>query len=221
VRTPQDKGECYLCCEPATTRDHIPPRGIFTQPYPNNLITVPACAKCNNGASKDDEYFRIAVAAGSCDSPESLAVLKQRILPKVGGKPALAISILNTVEKVDVYSEGGIYLGKAPTIKIDWPRIQNVINRIVRGLYWKHENERLPANSIVTDCFYKPKLSEAHQGVISQLPLYQIGNGNVFSYSYLIDEADRSHSFWYLMFYDDTSLFMVETIAGGPQQNKK
>jgi len=40
------------------TRDHIPPKAIFDKPLPGDLLTIPACLKCNGGASRDDEYFR-------------------------------------------------------------------------------------------------------------------------------------------------------------------
>jgi hypothetical protein len=86
---PHDRGECYLCGAPATTRDHIPPRGLFPQPRPNNLITVPACRSCNHDRSLDDEYFRDVVAAGSNDSPQSLNLLYQRIIPRLRKKPLL------------------------------------------------------------------------------------------------------------------------------------
>lgn len=55
--------KCYLCGAPATSLDHIPPKGIFPRPLPakTNLITVPACEKCNGGSKEDDHYFRICI----------------------------------------------------------------------------------------------------------------------------------------------------------------
>ena len=61
------KQECYLCGKKASqtaegtlTREHLPPKNLF----PSHLITVPCCLTCNNQASNDDEYFRVAVSAG-------------------------------------------------------------------------------------------------------------------------------------------------------------
>lgn len=55
--------ECYLCGGSAGTRDHIPPKGLFPRPRPSNLHTLPCCEGCNNRASGDDEYFRLAVSS--------------------------------------------------------------------------------------------------------------------------------------------------------------
>jgi hypothetical protein len=43
---------------PATTDEHIPARLFFDRPMPDNLITVRACAACNNGSQLEDEYVR-------------------------------------------------------------------------------------------------------------------------------------------------------------------
>src|SRR5438105_2116110 len=54
---------CVYCGErDATTEDHIPPRCLFGLPLPSTLIKVPSCFRCNNGASKDDEYFRMVLS---------------------------------------------------------------------------------------------------------------------------------------------------------------
>jgi hypothetical protein len=53
---------CVLCTlVPATTAEHIPAKLFFDKPLPDNLITVPACAPCNNGSQRDDEYLRAFV----------------------------------------------------------------------------------------------------------------------------------------------------------------
>ncbi len=55
------KGICVYCGGTARLgRDHVPPRALFGGRFPPNLITVPSCDRCNNGASKDDELFRLA-----------------------------------------------------------------------------------------------------------------------------------------------------------------
>jgi hypothetical protein len=47
---------CYLCgAQERLTRDHIPPRNLFPQPRPTNLITVDCCEVCNNGMNLSDE----------------------------------------------------------------------------------------------------------------------------------------------------------------------
>src|SRR5258708_2493605 len=58
-------GECAYCGEwRELTRDHVPSRSLFSKPRPSDLITVPSCFSCNNGVSKDDEYFNIVMKIG-------------------------------------------------------------------------------------------------------------------------------------------------------------
>ncbi len=53
-----------------TTREHIPPKNIFPRPLPSDLITVPACAECNNGASRYDEIFKVLLSFGVTEPNE-------------------------------------------------------------------------------------------------------------------------------------------------------
>lgn len=54
---------CFLCGATGNlTREHIPPKNLFPKPRPSNLHTVPCCEPCNNGGSKEDEYFRVAAS---------------------------------------------------------------------------------------------------------------------------------------------------------------
>ena len=56
--------KCFLCgATENLTRDHIPPKGLFPKPRPSNLYTVPCCGPCNNGASNEDEYLRMAASS--------------------------------------------------------------------------------------------------------------------------------------------------------------
>ena len=65
---------CAYCGSPSpTTRDHIPPKGVFPSPRPDDLITVPSCAACNQGASGTDEFFRtfLSLRVGVDTAPTS------------------------------------------------------------------------------------------------------------------------------------------------------
>jgi hypothetical protein len=96
-RVRHDKGECYLCGTPATTQDHIPPKCMFPKPRPTDLITVPSCCACNDKTKLDDEYFRLVVAAGSRDSPQSTVLLHQRIIPQMRKAPALIVKFMRSI----------------------------------------------------------------------------------------------------------------------------
>jgi hypothetical protein len=56
-------GTCILCGEHTRlTREHSPPRAAFSTPYPDNLITVPACRQCNEATSTLDFGFGVFLA---------------------------------------------------------------------------------------------------------------------------------------------------------------
>lgn len=68
-------GRCLYCGsgfggEVVRSADHVPSKVLLRKPYPVNLPTVPACVKCNNGFSGDEQYVRVflgCVIAGSAD----------------------------------------------------------------------------------------------------------------------------------------------------------
>jgi hypothetical protein len=52
-----DKCSVYCCSTGPLTDDHVPPRAVFTNPRPSNLITVLACMACNQRFSRQEEEF--------------------------------------------------------------------------------------------------------------------------------------------------------------------
>jgi hypothetical protein len=49
---------CYFCGQPATTREHVPPKILF-QGHQSHGIVVPSCSKCNNEKSQSDSTLVI------------------------------------------------------------------------------------------------------------------------------------------------------------------
>jgi hypothetical protein len=58
---------CIYCgrqiAEGSTSADHVPSRILLVDPLPENLPTIPTCDECNNGFSKDEEYFSAFLSA--------------------------------------------------------------------------------------------------------------------------------------------------------------
>jgi hypothetical protein len=118
----------------------------------SELIKVPSCQICNNGASKDDEYFKIVhnVAEGADDNP-----MVQRIRPSVNRaltRPqakGLFKSIAGTLRLEPQFTPSGLFAGHKPTFEIDVKRLHNVIRRVTRGLYFRERNQILPNEAVV------------------------------------------------------------------------
>ena len=144
------KRECVYCgSRKRLTDDHIPPKGLFPKPRPSNLITVPCCRKCNESASKDDEYFRAMLSwenrAGEHPdaSKVSRSVLRSLQRPQAGG---FTKHLLDNIFDLDLYSTGGIYIGRRAGYWVDYKRIDRVAARIVKGLFYDTFGVRLPEN---------------------------------------------------------------------------
>ena len=55
------KGRCVYCGDPADTMDHVFPSCLYPCSKRDTnlqLLTVPACSKCNEEWSKDEGHFR-------------------------------------------------------------------------------------------------------------------------------------------------------------------
>ncbi len=56
---------CVYCGGDGDTNDHAPPRCFLRRPLPSNLITLPACKKCNSGFSFDEDVVKTLIALTS------------------------------------------------------------------------------------------------------------------------------------------------------------
>lgn len=58
-----------FCGKISQSKDHIPSKNLLEKPYPNNLLTIPACIKCNQSFSLDEDYFLNVLATLSERGP--------------------------------------------------------------------------------------------------------------------------------------------------------
>jgi hypothetical protein len=202
---------CVYCGSKADTRDHVPPKNLFSV-RPSNLITVPACDACNQAAKKDDEYFRLAlsVRADTGDLPDV-----QGNMPKIFGglkRPeahGFARLLLRNVTALDVFSSGGIFLGKAPGFNVSLLRLSRVAGRVVAGLFYHETGVPLPKGYEVS-AWQEDGLKRVDQAMLEKLkewcailqsrPPKTIG-GDVFSYWFQQTQEDPYVSMWVLIFY--------------------
>lgn len=148
-RQPNRKcGPCVYCGSVGPlTDDHIPPRCLFPDQRPSDLITVPACKPCNHGFHKDDEYLR-AVLVMNRDSWAHPAV--PRLWPSIRRSlrrekaPHWRRLIYGSLRIVENRSPAGLYLGRSPGLSVETPRLLASAERIARGLYWHHEGRTVP-----------------------------------------------------------------------------
>lgn len=127
---------CYLCGGVAATRDHVPPKSFFETPRPGNLITVPACEKCNTRFSKDEEWFRSHILAMSY-SDRGRRLWTDKVLKAFNRKPNLAYRMRSNLIKLNTGNTA---------IKINKERANIVVKKIVHGLFFNHFEEKVKDN---------------------------------------------------------------------------
>lgn len=92
------KEHCYHCGAPASTREHVPPKGFF--PKGSDLITVPSCETHNHDKSHIDETMRIYLMA--CSPYSSSKALPDVFTKIVSGKER-SISKINKISKNPIF----------------------------------------------------------------------------------------------------------------------
>jgi hypothetical protein len=209
---------CVFCgIAVGSTRDHIPPKTLFSSPRPPNLITVPSCHECNLGTSKDDMYFRDCLVFGQeTSSPVAKAQIGESVLRsfRMPERKGYCQSFMNNVVNIDLVSNGGIYLGKANALKIREDRLVNIASKIVQGLFFHEYGAILPnSHSAIAMPLTKRVLAEPqcrdgiHETCNHLMTATQrttIGQG-VFSYWHHRYEEDPYQSLWLLLFFERTA----------------
>lgn len=118
---------CLYCGHPGDTRDHVPPRALLIEPWPNNLRTVPACADCNRSWSLDEEHLAIVLALIG-HTPHLLSQVEE------GGKFDRALTSSTRREdliltSLSVSDDGRVQL------EPNKARITRIIEKVVFGLH--------------------------------------------------------------------------------------
>ena len=203
------KSECIFCgSTEKITADHIPPKCLFPAPKPTNLITVPSCEKCNNSYKKDDEYFRICVLVQPDVSPTGWKIWNEKVIgSSLKRSLSLRKHLLNNLIPVKLRSPSGLYLGDAEALRFPVRRINPVVKRIVRGLYWHHFRRRLLPGVkflVVKD----PDISGIVDIIQNHTHLSSV-QVETFQYRYGAAVEDPDQSVWLLRFYRATTFLVV------------
>lgn len=209
------RGECAYCGRTRPlTRDHIPPKALFGSPRPNNLISILCCRECNEEASKDDEYFKNALALriDTYNHPDV-----QKILPSVirsykkDHKIGYRKSFFKTLRQVELRSPSGLFIGSTGAYNVEIERLDTVARRIVRGLFYIAKGERLPDShriSVFSDWIIgnlsepdKAHILDSLIAPLSRKPRTIIGE-ETFTYRFQFFDEDPFLSIWLLTFFE-------------------
>jgi hypothetical protein len=193
------------------TDDHVPPKCLFVN-RPSDLITVPSCAGCNQGASQDDDYFRLVLTikhdAGDHPEAKGAAAKAMRGLARPQAR-GFRQSLFQSLTPVEVFSSGGIYLGNAGGYNIDLNRLSRVVRRITTGLFYHEFGAPLPTTHEATawcEDGLRRLDGETRKGLQGMCATVQCGPGGtigegVFTYWFQRTAEEPNTSMWVMIFY--------------------
>ena len=202
---------CYLCAQPLvepTDVDHVPAKCFFAPSIRralnlSQLITIRVHRHCNHSFRLDEEYFLyslVPLALGSTAANEAYKRIREKFR-RMKNRP-LVMQILKEFEP----RPGGLALPGGKVLKrFDPNRIERVIWKIVRGLFFRHHGKTLPEKLELTWTFTGPDDGPPPQ-------LFQIFDSNhpsygdypgVFAYQFdAYPEVTPNGHYWALMFWD-------------------
>lgn len=202
-----DREKCIYCgTDGDITVDHVPPKLLLEQPYPENLITVPACFPCNQSFQKDDEYLRtmlcVDVRASRNTAAQSNlpAVLRSLQRPNARGFMEYLASQSSVSAILDQH---GAPMGQV--MELDNARTNRAGQRFIRALYFSEMGTTLPQRtSIRVGAKMDLRATDPDTITIARalktLPDWRNGNvGTAFSY---VGAIGPEFSFWFMLLYD-------------------
>jgi hypothetical protein len=175
------------------THDHVPPLVAFPeQQRPTNLITVPACATCNQRFSKEDEEFASYLSVFVGIDTHKTEKLHQKSIRIVSHNKRIERCIRSGIRRVWV-QEGNLITGTGQALH--WPadKHDRMIIRFIKALYYHCLKRLLPLNI--------PVLATRQQPFTGKLldlwrswPGENIGDSGEFRYRYWCDSNDPESS---------------------------
>ncbi len=139
---------CAFCGQNVekVTKDHIPPKGVFGKNANYDLITVPSCRACNEGSSKDDEYFKILAIEWEASSHATAAnvmdsVRRSLLIPE---KKRYRSELMRNTKPTDLLSPGGLFIKPGGELQVNVGRLAKTATKIVRGLFYHLQKKPVP-----------------------------------------------------------------------------
>jgi hypothetical protein len=142
---------CYLCGEPLAepvSDDHVPMKQLFApevrKKYNRSiLLTISVHDRCNKLYQPDEDYFVHSLMPFAPGSYSGKALYQKVLRDYRGGKNVgLVRKVLGEFEP---RPSGLVLPGNKVVKRFEGERISRIAWKIVRGLYFHHHNEVLPA----------------------------------------------------------------------------
>ncbi len=118
-----DKTLCLYCEGSADSKEHVPSRIFLNKPYPENLPTVPACKKCNESYSLDEEYLACIIECARCGTIEVDKLERDKIKKILNRKTALYEKVKDSF----LTKDNNLF------VNIEANRVNNILIKLAQG----------------------------------------------------------------------------------------
>jgi hypothetical protein len=215
---PRINVRCYLCgSRDGLTRDHVPPKGLFPKPRPTNLPTIACCFRCNNGAAKDVEYFRLATSLllnRNKQGDRAWSRVRESTLKATRIKPLIE-ELRRGMKPTTIATEGGVLLpGTEIPVRADV--IARVVARLTLG-FVRLTHPEVDTQSLdmeVTHIHQFKLRSIVKSGVAKVFTPYSIGDG-VYRHWRAVSKTDTDFGMFVHVFYDAAAWLVTHNRGNG------
>ncbi|CAN8139508.1 HNH endonuclease 5 domain-containing protein [uncultured Thiomicrorhabdus sp.] len=114
---------CIYCGGPQETREHVPSKIFLNKPFPENLPVMPACRKCNNDFSLDEEYVACLIGCMKSKSTNPEKISDKRVSKTLKAKPRLK-ALFDSIK----HEENGVI-----NFQLDEKRLKKIIHKLALG----------------------------------------------------------------------------------------
>lgn len=196
---------CIFCGKVADTKEHIPAKQFFKGTPDKPLITVPSCNTCNAGFQKDEDFFRQFYVSMLMErSPEAKKLMEGEISRSITRTPALGHQMFSQMKLVDAYTKSGLYKGKMTMYAVsnsDKVRINRVVNKIIRGLFFHEFDKAMPEGWVVKIIWITPKVEKEQKlDEMVKEPRWRVIKEDTFAY-WVNYVPETFQSIWLLDFF--------------------
>lgn len=215
---------CYWCGNPATSREHVPPKclfpegkdlkGIDRKDYRKNLITVPSCDAHNLRKSNDDEYLLVCLASRVGNN----VVAYLHTCTKVRRARERNPSLIN-IEGEDIVEVQDMQF-PVEWANVNMLRLSRSFEAIARALYYYDFGVRFDGVChVVTKLYFNPDAMKstlfnvrACKLIEMEMPHWETeikgDNPEIFTYQFSPEDAFKTRTLC-LTFYEETQVFIA------------
>jgi hypothetical protein len=202
---------CYLCGRSIEkgqlSDDHVPPKAFYPKDIRAglNLQAAPSHEECNNAYRKDEEYFQHALFVEVLNKRPPIISHLEADFSRRAEKPQTPAMIRKILQGFSNITPGGIYLPRNKyVVTIDQVRIERVVLKIARGLFYIDNKRFLPLENAkdIRFCLNEDDVPEIYKlywpavklsGVYPKVFSYKYFNTCKYSVSGKYHELDKLH----------------------------